>query len=265
MLAHFCVADEGSFAQYLKIPYNCAWKPPKTISDREAATYGVSPLTAMLALYHNLSVPWPDSQQTQPSRTILVYAGSTCAGLSALEMASHAGLKVVTTCSPHSFDLVKKYGAHAAFDYNSPTLVQDIVNEYPDIDSAMDCFSEGGSAIKCAKIIAANGGKGKVITLLPQIGWSWRFPKGVTNQSILAYTLNGREFQMLAPFGPKFKAVPEHRKALERFYGMLHELTDWLRPPPIELVEGGFDSILAGEQKLKEGKVRGKKLVVDLV
>lgn len=150
--------DQGSFAQYLRIPYRTVWKLSTTdISDHDATTYGVSAVTAMLALYHTLGVPWPNEPAEKQTRTILIYAGSTAAGLYALQMAKHAGLKVVTTCSPHSFDLVKKYGADAAFDYRSKTLVQDVVSQYPDVSMAMDCFSEGHSTGSSAKIIAANG------------------------------------------------------------------------------------------------------------
>lgn len=82
-------------------------------------------------------------------------------------------------------------------------------------------------------------------------------------KDIIAYTLAGREFQLLAPFGPKWKAIPEDRKALERFYAMLPSL-DWLKPCPIEVLEGGWDALLPGEQRLRSGAVSGSKLVVDL-
>lgn len=111
----------------------------------------------MLALYHTLDLPWPDLSPEKFKRTILIYAGSTCAGLLGNPMAKHAGLNVAITCSTRNLELVKSFGADAAFDYNCKTLVHDIVAQYPEVSNAMDCFSEGHCAITCAKVIAANG------------------------------------------------------------------------------------------------------------
>jgi NADPH:quinone reductase-like Zn-dependent oxidoreductase len=46
---------------------------------------------------------------------------------SAIQLAVAAGYKVVTTCSPKNFDYVKSLGASRVFDYNSKTVVQDII------------------------------------------------------------------------------------------------------------------------------------------
>lgn len=45
---------------------------------------------------------------------------------------------------------------------------------------------------------------------------------------------------------------------------MLPILTDWLRPNPVEVLQGGFEALLPGEKILKSGTVSGKKLVIDL-
>jgi len=53
----------------------------------------------------------------------------------------------VTACSPRNFDIVKKYGADAAFDYRN---VDECVKNIRDVsgggvDAAIDCVSEGTS------------------------------------------------------------------------------------------------------------------------
>ena len=258
--------DRGSFAQYAVVDSDLAYKIPDSINNREATTFGVSAITAMQALNHNLGVPWPEkSSQANPTSSqnpaILVYAGSTCAGLFALQIAKLGGYQAVTTCSPHSFDLVKQYGASAAFDYNSPTAIQDIKTAYPDLQIAMDCFSHGASTSFCCETMGSKGGK--VITLLNQ-GQS-KVP-GVETKMILAYTLVGQPFQWFAPFGPKFAASPEDRAALVRFYELLPSLMGKeLRAPPTQLVQGGFDGLLEGLDLLRRNKVSGKKLVLDLI
>lgn len=253
--------DKGSFANYLRMEPDLAWRVPDGFSDVHASIYGVSAVTAMMALYHNLDVPWPDVPRTADSKngTILIYAGSTGAGLFALQLAKHAGWTVVATASPHNFDLCKEYGADKVFDYRSPTLVQDVKKECPNVTAAMDCISEGKSTKFCTDIIGANGGK--VVTLLPQ--WLSKSP-GVEVKSILAYTLAGREFQIFAPLGPKYKAVPEDRAALVRFYSILPGLLESFKPLPVQVLDGGFDALGKGLDLLRQGKISGKKLVVEL-
>ncbi|KAL2829111.1 hypothetical protein BJY01DRAFT_255125 [Aspergillus pseudoustus] len=98
----------------------------------------------MLALNVRLGVPWIDKGPAggRSDTPILIYSGATAAGLYAIQLAKLAGVKVVTTASLRSHELVKGYGACDAFDNGSPTAVEDIIRKYPNIDRAMDCFSE---------------------------------------------------------------------------------------------------------------------------
>lgn len=250
--------DQGSFAQYLVVDATVAFKVPEHINDMEAPTYGVSAVTAMQALNHNLGVPWADEAPAADKPTILIYAGSSTNGLYAIQVGALAGYTVVTTCSPHNFDLVKSYGAAAAFDYRSPTALADIKKEFPDIKVALDGFSEAASTDFCCKAMGKDGGK--VIHLLNQ-GKST--VKGVEVQNILAYTLTGKAFSWFGLM--HFPAVPADRLALERFYAMLPGLAGKsLRAPPTQLVGTGFPAIFEGLELLRQGKVSGKKLIVSL-
>lgn len=250
--------DRGSFAEYLKIPGDLAWKPPSSVSDEEATTFGVSAVTAMLALNVRLSVPWIDkSPVTGKSDTpILIYSGATAAGLYAIQLAKLAGLKVVTTASPRSHDLVKEYGADDVFDYRSPTAVEDIIRAYPNIDRAMDCFSEGGSTEFCAKVL--HNSRGRVVTLLDP---GKTDIDGVEIDFMLAYSVFNQEFQWLPPFGPKFARKPADHEALRRFYGALSDISKQLKTPPLKKIDGGLEGLPAGLDLLRQGKVSGTKLV----
>ncbi|KAH7136934.1 chaperonin 10-like protein [Dactylonectria estremocensis] len=257
--------DFGSFAEYLKVPYDIAWKIPDGMSNAEASTYGVSAITASLALNNRLGLPWANeshkTDQGQPKErpTILIYAGSTSAGLFHIQMAKAAGLTVVTTASPHSFNLVKRYGADSAFDYRSPTVAADIVKLFPNISMAVDCFSEGKSTEICGQVIKQHGGK--VVTLL-NAGKS-KIP-GVKYQAIIAYTMLGRPFQWLPPIGPKWPAMPADRETLARLYAMLPEVTHIIKPLPVTPIGEGFEAIFHGLDQLRAGKVSGSKLVVKM-
>lgn len=251
--------DRGSFAEYLKADGDLVFKIPRDMDDTNAAVYGVSASTAMLALNKSLELPWPSTEHSarMTNNTLLVYAGSTSAGLFCIQVAKASGWTVVTTASPRSFDLVRRYGADAVYDYSSKTLASDILSSYPHISSAVDCISEGKSTGICAEVLAKNGGK--VVTLLNR-GESKT--EGVTYELVLLYTVYGKAFQWLPPMGPKFEATPEHREWYARFCDKLPGLTGPLRPIPVTLSEGGLEAVFEGLEKLRGGKVSGGKLVV---
>ncbi|KAL1643592.1 hypothetical protein SLS61_009220 [Didymella pomorum] len=255
--------DRGSFAEYLRTDADLAWKIPETMDNAAATTYGVSAVTAVLALCGRLGFPKVDTllEPTGGNKrgTIFVYAGSTSAGLSIVQLAKAFGWKVVATASPHSFDLVKSFGADAVYNYRDANVGAEIATAHPEIKLAVDCFSEGKSTKTCDTVIAKNGGQ--VITLLPSAKPG---TPSIKHELIMAYTVFGRDFQWLPPIGPKFPANPSDRDMLAQYYKILPQLTNILKPLPITRELGGFDGILPSLNKLREGKVSGGKLVIEL-
>lgn len=263
--------DRGSFAEYLKIPGDLAWKVPSFVSDEEATTFGASAVTAMLALNVRLGLPWIESdpvkrqgqehEHRQSDTPILIYSGATSAGLYAIQLAKLAGLRVITTASPRSHDLVKEYGADDVFDYRSPTAPEDIIQAYPNIDIAMDCFSEGGSTQFCAKVVRNGNRRGRVITLLDSGKTNI---DGVEVEFMLGYSVFGEEFQWLPPFGPKFARKPSDNEGLRRFYSSLPDLLKQLKPLPLKTIDGGLENLVTGLDLLRQGRVSATKLVACL-
>ncbi|PSN58957.1 TOXD protein [Corynespora cassiicola Philippines] len=254
--------DRGAFAEYLKTDGDLAWKVPDDMDDASATTYGVSAVTAMQALNLRLGLPWLGERTEQPvdkAPTIFVYAASTSVGLFTIQLAKAVGCTVIGTASPHSFDLVRGYGADAVFDYRDSDVAEQVSRKYPNITKAVDCISAGKSAEVCDRIIGRKGGK--VIVLLPTTK-----PKvqGVEHEMILAYTLMGHAFEWLPPVGPKIPEVPSDRKALARFYADLPKHVKTLKAVPVILNAEGVDGILDGLDKLRNGKVSGGKVVVKL-
>jgi NADPH:quinone reductase-like Zn-dependent oxidoreductase len=116
---------------------------PDNVSFEAAATTGVGIGTTGYALYKVLGLPLPDStasnesSQTEARDTVLIYGGSTATGSIAIQLAklyasrirqtiryrlmrsSRSDVKVVVTCSPKHFDLMKKRGADLVYDYVS--------------------------------------------------------------------------------------------------------------------------------------------------
>lgn len=226
-----------------------------------AAVYGVSAVSAMQALNIVLGLPWPDEQPVAAGTGIFIYGGSTSASLFAIQIAKIAGLRVVATCSPHSNDLVKSYGADEVYNYRDKSSVQRIKTAHPDLAFAFDGFGGEGSNEFCCKVVANKNGT--VVSLDPMAKSS---VKGVRLETMIMYTVFGRAFQLVPPIGPKFPVKTEDRAGLARFYSMLPKLVrdQRLRAPPIKLRGKGFDKIEEGLELLRSGKVSGQKLVLEL-
>jgi NADPH:quinone reductase-like Zn-dependent oxidoreductase len=252
--------ERGAFAEYVKAEEDLVWRIPAEISDEAASTYGIPAATAMQALNVYLHVPWAEEVDKEgkidTGTPIFIYSGSTAVGLFAIQVAKKAGCVVVATASPHSFDLVKSYGADYVFDYRSPTAIRDIKTKFPTISRALDCYSEGNSSQFCSEIIEGNGDK--IITLLET---KIKVPT-IKTQSIMSFQLLGHEFAWLPPIGPKFPVSPLERAALARFYRYLHIFAKELKAPPLTVLDGGYDSIMEGIDRVRGGKVSGSKIVV---
>jgi NADPH:quinone reductase-like Zn-dependent oxidoreductase len=256
--------DRGSYAEYLKIDGDLAWRIPDSVTNEEASTYGVSAVTAMLGLLLTLGLPWP-ADTTQSSRlvkrNILIYSGATSASLFAIQLAKLTGLHVITTCSPSSVDYVKHYGADDVYDYNDPQALSRIISTYPDLGLAFDGFSAGVSTDFCCRSVAKIGGK--VVSLDPMAKSKIT---GVDLVPILMYTLFGKPFALLQPIGPSFPAKPEDRAGLVKFYQILPSLISGglLRSPPTRVLGEGLVYLEQGLDMLRTGRVSREKIVVKL-
>jgi len=222
------------------------------ISFEEAATLGVGITTVGQGLYQNIGLPLPPAKVSEPA-WILIYGGSTATGTLAIQFAKLSGLKVVSTSSPHNFDLLKKLGADEVYDYKEPDVGAKIREATGDsLKLVFDTIAEGSSPGISAAAISSKGGKYASILLVKE------FPRDdVSNTWTLAYTAFGEHFSAQYPaneadyeFGARFWAVSEDLINSGK-----------IKPHPVEVREGGLEGIPQGLQDLKDGKVSGVKLV----
>lgn len=73
----------------------------------------------------------------------------TFARRTTVQLAVAAGYEVITTASAHNFDYVKKLGASQVFDYNSPTVHEDLLKAFESktLAGVMDCIGAPAWAI----------------------------------------------------------------------------------------------------------------------
>jgi NADPH:quinone reductase-like Zn-dependent oxidoreductase len=168
-----------------------------------------------------------------------------------------SGLRVLATCSPSNFELVRSRGADIVFDYNNPSAVRDIKTAADDqLGLIFDCVGEKNSPSFCFEAMGQSGGK--YSSLLPPATECPR--KDIAVSMVFAYTAYGEAF---AKFGHEFPAKLEDYVYASKFFDICEALLaeGKLKPHPSAHQPNGFDGILDGLHKLREGQVSGKKLV----
>jgi NADPH:quinone reductase-like Zn-dependent oxidoreductase len=232
--------DNGAFATIVTAKGDVQAKISENISFEDAATLGVGITTVGQGLYQSLGLPLPPATVQEPT-SILIYGGSTATGTLAVQFAKLSGLEVITTSSPHNFDLLKKLGADQVFDYKEKDVgakIREATNDK--LTYVFDTISEHGSPEISAAAISSKGGRYSAILPVEQ------FPRDdVYNGFTLGYTASQTDYE----FAVKFWKVAAD---------LLNE--GKIKPHPAE-VRGGLEDIPQGLKDLKDGKVSGKKLV----
>jgi NADPH:quinone reductase-like Zn-dependent oxidoreductase len=173
------------------------------------------------------------------------------------EINHRSGLTVLTTCSPHNFDLVKYYGADAVFDYSDPEVGKKVRSASNDeVKHVYDTISTASSARIAADAMSSAGGKYTSILAV-------EFPRDDCEEElIMGYTINGEPFKM-GPEGDLNAARPEDFEFGAKFWTVAEELLAQGKLKPVKLTVGlgGLNGVLEGMQLMREGKVSGTKLV----
>lgn len=124
--------SHGGFQSYTVLLVNAASPIPNTMSYESAAVLPLCASTAACGLFEKdqLGLQHPSASASPTGKTLLIWGGSSSVGCNAIQLAVAAGYEVITTCSPKNFPLLKKLGASQAFDYNSKTVVKDIIDAF---------------------------------------------------------------------------------------------------------------------------------------
>ena len=114
-----CDPTKGAFAELITAYGDFCFPLPRNITLAQAATLGVGISTIAVSFYQDFGIPLPDNDPTfGKGKPFFVYGGSTTTGLLAVQFAKLSGFRVITTCSPRNYELVKARGADEAYDYH---------------------------------------------------------------------------------------------------------------------------------------------------
>jgi len=154
-------AAEGAFQSYTVVLERMASPIPDTLSCESACVLPLAISTASCGLFQTdqLALRHPSAAAERTGETVLVWGGSTSVGSNAIQLAVAAGYDVITTASPHNFDFVISLGAFQVFDYNSPTVVDDIVAAFQHRTLAGALALGTTSASACADVVRARTGR----------------------------------------------------------------------------------------------------------
>jgi NADPH:quinone reductase-like Zn-dependent oxidoreductase len=193
---------------------------------------------------------------------VLIYGGATATGMMALQLARLSGCRVLTTCSPRNFQLVKALGAHEVFDYHDAEGCGPAIRAATDngLLYALDCVAAGNSLRICAEALTSRGsGVARYTASLP-VGDA--FPRGdVIHGWTSGYSAFGEGTHLSGDLGEANAADLEFAA---RFWKLAAELLsqDRIRLGPfVHLRQGGLQGVPEGLSELKAGNVSAGKLV----
>jgi len=151
---------EAAFQNYTVVPGHMASKIPASLSYESACVIPLGLSTSACGLFQDdqLGLNYPSVDSKPTGKTLLIWGGSTSVGCNAIQLAAAAGYEVITTSSPRNFDYLKKLGASQVFDYNSKTVVEDIILAFKGKRAAGALSIGAGAADACRSILAKSKG-----------------------------------------------------------------------------------------------------------
>jgi len=201
---------------------------------------------------HYPSVPASPLPASEQGKKILIWGGSSAMGSLSISYAKQAGYTVISTSSPHNFDLLKACGADHVFDHSDPATVEKIRDLFP-IDYWFDTISLKPSVSTIVKILAPEGQpvtKANILVLLPpvMIGLT-DFPDGITVQ-----------FHRFSTHAPENAEWQKHFLSRGGFMEQAIK-SNVLKGVPAKVL-GGLERVAEGIEEVHAG-VSGKKIVIE--
>ncbi|KAF4829750.1 Zinc-type alcohol dehydrogenase-like protein [Colletotrichum tropicale] len=248
----------GGYSEYTVADNDISFRVPKNISLEEAATLPLASMTSWLALFSKdcLAIPREGGKDT----SVLIWGGSSSVGLYAIQIAALHGLKVITTCSPRHFDLVKYLGAKHAFDYHDDDVVESIKKAAPGLKYVFDTIGNKSSSGLASRAIDESGG---LCTVRPGKANTEDVTKQTTVTDVLVWTAFLKDHRYGSFHWPAHEA--DHKLGIEFF----EKLPGWveegkIKPNKAKIIPGGLDGVSKGFQEYRDGSISATKLVYKL-
>ncbi len=230
----FGTAASGSFAEYaVATPARLAATPAE-VTDVDAATIGVSGVTAGEAVLRR--------GQVQAGQRVLVLGASGAVGSFAVQLAAHLGAQVTGVCSGAKLEFVRGLGARHVADYRTTALA--------DLGGGFDLIVDIGGNRRVSVLRAALAPAGRLVI----VGGEGGGPM-----------LGGIQRNLVASVADRFTA-----RHLEWFFGETTTagcaelgslIAEGTVSPAIDR-RVGLDGVVGVIEAMQRGELRGQAVVV---
>ena len=271
-------ASEGAFQTHVVLLDHMTAALPDSLSFEEASVLPLGISTAASALFQRdyLALNAPSAEAAPTGQTLLVWGGSTSVGSNAVQLAVAAGYDVVTTASPRNFELMKRLGATAVFDYRSPTVVADLIAALRGRKVAGAIAIGAGSARPCIDILGACEGNRFVAMATPPASFDevpagrghWRalvptIARTVAGNVSLALRARRKKVTTKMIWGSTLVSNEVGPMIFEAFLPAALADGRYTAAPKAQVAGHGLDAIPAALERQRRG-VSATKLVVTL-
>lgn len=138
----------GGWASYALVPADRLVEVPDGVAAADAETVAVNGITAWQMLHR--------AARAQPGQTVLVHGASGGVGTTLVQLARHAGLRVVGTANPRYHGELRALGVEPV-DYRDPDLAARVREIAPGgVDAVFDHL--GGRSVRRSYRLLAPGG-----------------------------------------------------------------------------------------------------------
>ena len=262
-------AAEGAFQEYTVVLAHMAAPIPDTMPYENAAVLPLTLSTAACGLFQKdqLALQHPSANPKPTGKTLLVWGGSTSVGSNAIQLAVAAGYEVITTASPRNFDYVKKLGASQVFDYNSESVVKDIIAAVGGKTIAGALAIGTGSAEPCLDVVHACEGDKFVSIASQSVSLEKPLPLLITqflsSNVSLRVRSRIRHIRTKMIFGSTLMDNEVSRVIYEDFLPQALAEGRYVAAPEPEVVGKGLEYVQTGLDIQKQG-ISARKVVVSL-
>ncbi len=239
----------GAYQQYALASQTSTTKFPEGVSLETGATtiLNLAAVASAFSIFMGLDRPPVTRKAEANGKKILIYGGSSSAGGIATSYATAAGYEVITTSSPKNKDFVQSLGPSIIIDHSQPSkeLLTDIRSHGP-YEAIFDAIGLPPVTGVLAEYLHSLGG-GTYYSLI--------YPEKPLPDDVQC---------KFAPYSLSLDK-PENRDFRAWFYTELvpKGLQGVIVPTRPQWVEGGLSQAQAALDLMEDGKVSGRKLLMD--
>jgi NADPH:quinone reductase len=266
---HVMRAPAGSYAEYAIAPQHLVFPIPEAVSFEEASTIPLAAYTAAVALFYHLEFPspWDKAAKRNEKRPLVIYGASTAIGAFGIKLAQFANIHPIIAVGSKNSDFVVPFlnasKGDRIVDYTAyktheelTAAIKGAIKEAGAADGrGFDVF-DGVSTTETVKVLTnaiagppdSSGRRPRLTTVLPDVSQEADASVEIVRTNV--GTVHGET---------------EEEKVLGLVWGRAFSrglAEGWFTPHPYEVVKGGLGGLEGALRALKEGTVRGKKMVI---